>query len=358
MAYTTIDNPELYFQNKAYTGDGNSNQAITFDGSENIKPDWVWIKTRGAAHQHTLIDSTRGVNKALLSNSSNSEDTDDQYGWLSSFNTNGFTTQDGSASDHWNVNKSGNTYISWNWVANGGTTSSDSNGSITSTVQANTTAGFSIVSYTGNGSAGATVGHGLGAVPSTIILKSRSTNGAQWTVYHKSLGNTKGMQLDTTAAPGTSTLYWNDTTPSSTVFTLGSGGDPNGSGGSLIAYCFAEKKGYSKFGQFTGNGNADGTFIYTGFRPAWVMSKRTDSTDGWRLKDAERSSFNPTQHRLLANASDAEVVASSQDTDFLSNGFKMRNTDSGYNGSGATYVYWAFAESPFVNSNGVPNNAR
>ena len=155
MAYTTIDNSELYFQNKAYTGDGNSNQAITFDGSENMKPDWVWIKTRGAAHQHTLIDSTRGVNKALLSNANASEDTDDQYGWLSSFNTNGFTTQDGSASDHWNVNKSGNTYISWNWVANGGTTSFDSNGSITSTVQANTTAGFSIVTYTGNGTAGA-----------------------------------------------------------------------------------------------------------------------------------------------------------------------------------------------------------
>jgi hypothetical protein len=142
------------------------------------------------------------------------------------------------------------------------------------------------------------------------------------------------------------------------VFTLGSGGDPNGSGGSLIAYCFAEKKGYSKFGAYTGNGNADGTFIYTGFRPAWVMSKRTDSTDGWRIMDATRSSFNVAQHRLLANATDVEVEASSQDKDFLSNGFKIRNSDSGYNGSGATYVYWAFAESPFVNSNGIPNNAR
>ena len=356
MAYTTIDNPELYFQNKAYTGDGSSNQAITFDGSENMKPDWVWIKTRGAAHQHTLIDSTRGVNKALLSNSNATEDTDDQYGWLSSFNTNGFTTQDGSASDHWNVNKSSNTYISWNWVANGGTTSSDSNGSITSTVQANTTAGFSIVSYTGSGS-NATVGHGLGIAPAWYIVKQRNA-ARSWNVYHKSLGATKYVLLESTAGSGTDSTVWNDTGPTSTTFSVGTTNSTNASSGTFIAYCFAEKQGYSKFSSYKGNGNADGTFVYTGFRPAWVMSKRTDSSDGWRMKDAERSSFNPTQHRLLANSSDAEVEASSQDTDFLSNGFKIRNSDSGYNTSGATYIYMAFAESPFVNSNGVPNNAR
>ena len=355
MAYTTIDNPELYFQSKAYTGDGNSNQAITFDGSENMKPDWVWIKTRGAAHQHTLIDSTRGVNKALLSNATAAEDTDDQYGWLSSFNTNGFTTQDGSASDHWNVNKTGNTYISWNWVANGGTTSSDSNGSITSTVQANTTAGFSIVSYSGTGS-NATIGHGLGSAPDVVIIKKRSTT-SQWCFGTSVLGFTKFLELNLTGAAQTVSNRFNDTDPTSSVFSVGTEGDVNTSG-TYIAYCFAEKKGYSKFGSYTGNGNADGTFVYTGFKPAWVMSKRTDATDGWRIMDAERSSFNVAQHRLLANASDAEVSSSAQDKDFLSNGFKIRNTDSGYNTSGGTYFYMAFAESPFVNSNGVPNNAR
>ena len=364
MAYTTIDNPELYFQNKAYTGDGSSNQAITFDGSENMKPDWVWIKTRGAAHQHTLIDSTRGVNKALLSNSSNSEDTDDQYGWLSSFNTNGFTTQDGSAANHWNVNKSGNTYISWNWVANGGTTSSNSNGSITSTVQANTTAGFSIVSYTGNGTDGASIGHGL-TNPNLCIIKRRDASGHSW--FTSGYPNTAlfandgdHLNLDSTGALSNSSTKEIDlSTDSGTTCTfVDAGNDINLSGGSFIGYFFKNIKGYSLIGSYKGNGNADGTFVYTGFRPAWVMSKRTDSSDGWRMKDAERSSFNPTQHRLLANASDAEVEASSQDTDFLSNGFKIRNSDSGYNTSGATYFFIAFAESPFVNSNGVPNNAR
>ena len=358
MAYTTIDNPELYFQNKAYTGDGNSNQAITFDGSENMKPDWVWIKTRGAAHQHTLIDSTRGVNKALLSESNSTEDTDDQYGWLSSFNTNGFTTQDGSASDHWNVNKSGNTYISWNWVANGGTTSSDSNGSITSTVQANTTAGFSIVSYTGTGS-NATVGHGLGSTPKILIVKNRDA-AQNWLVYSSVLTGTSYLRLNLTNAKGTSSAVWNNTDPTSSVFTVGTDGAVNASSQNLIAYCFAEKKGYSKFGSYTGNGSSDGVYIHLGFSPSFIIAKRTDSSANWYMmtrKISDSGGGNPLDRPLFANDSQAENDGDNN-VDFLSNGFKLRDSGSAQNGSGASYIYMAFAESPFVNSNGVPNNAR
>ena len=337
MAYTTIDNPELYFQTKLYTGTGSSH-AITLDGSEDMQPDWVWIKRRNSAGGNMTTDVIRGVTKTLITNETGAEQTFSNG--LTAFGSDGFTvgSEDG-------FNKASDTFVAWNWKA-GSSASSNSDGSITSSVSANTTAGFSIVSYTGNGSAGATVGHGLGAVPSTIILKSRSTNGAQWTVYHQSLGNTKGMQLDSTAAAGTSTLYWNDTTPSSTVFTLGSGGDPNGSGGSLIAYCFAEKKGYSKFGSYTGNDNADGTFVYTGFAQAWVMIKRTNSVNDWLILDRKRNPINPSDERLLANSSNS--ASTHIMVDFLSNGFKPRSTYGGINGASDNFIYMPFAESPFV----------
>ena len=346
MAYTTIDNSELYFQAKKYTGNG-STQSITFDGSENMQPDWVWCKSTSQSDNHAIFDSVRGGQKQLRSNTSGDELT--RTNAISSFDSDGFTM--GSQPE---MNSNTISYISWNWKA-GGSASSNSNGSITSSVSANTTAGFSIVSYTGDGNSGATVGHGLGAVPSTIILKSRSTNGAQWTVYHESLGNTKGQQLDTGAAAGTSALYWNNTTPSSTVFTLGSGGDPNGSGGSIIAYCFAEKKGYSKFGSYTGNGNSDGPFAYTGFKPAWVMIKNTDSNQNWVIFDNKRPGFNTIDSILYPNQTDGEQTQDS--LDFLSNGFKIRVTLNDRNASGNKHVYWAFAESPFTNSNGVPTNA-
>ena len=355
MSYTNgLDNPELHFQAKIYTGDGNSNQVITFDGSENMKPDWVWIKIRNAAHQHTLIDSTRGANKALLSNDDAAEDTDDQYGWLSSFNTDGFTTQDGSASDHWNVNKSGNTYASWNWKANGGTTSSNSNGSITSTVQANTTAGFSIVSYAGTGS-NATVGHGLGSTPGWFVTKSRDTGSEGWMVFHQSLGATKGIRLNETSGFATVSAYFNDTAPTSSVFSIGTNDVVNKSGDNYIAYVFAEKKGYSKSSIYKGNGNADGPFVYTGFKPAFVLFKG-NNTSNWQLWDNKRDPENPVESALHPDASAA--ASTDQDIDFLSNGFKIRGSVAHINGDGVDFYYLAFAESPFVNSNGVPNNAR
>ena len=344
MAYTTIDDPTIYFNTKLYTGNG-STQSITGVG---FQPDWLWIKNRDGTNNHILQDVVRGATKSLESDGTGAETTSSTR--VTSFDSDGFSI--GSAGTN---NTNSNNYVSWNWLA-GGSASSNSNGSITSSVSANTTAGFSIVAYTGNGTAGATVGHGLGVAPEAIILKSRSTNGAQWTVYHQGMGNTKGMQLDTTAAAGTSTLYWNDTTPSSTVFTLGAGGDPNGSGGNLIAYCFAGKQGYSKFGKYTGNGSSDGPFIYTGFRPAWILYKNTSTADSWFLHDNKRQGFNSENELLFADLSNVESTVNR--IDIFSNGFKAIDSDKGVNQSGDTYIYWAIAESPFVNSNGVPTNAR
>ena len=347
MAYTTIDDASLYFRVKTYTGNSTNNTAITWDETHaNMQPDWIWLKNRTASQEHWLADSVRGADKFLESNSTNAEA--DGTSGFDSFDANGFTVDNSARTNR-------NTMVGWGWKG-GGSASSNSDGSITSSVSANTTAGFSIVSYTGSGS-NATVGHGLGVAPAWYIVKQRNA-GRSWNVYHKSLGATKYILLENTAGSGTDSTVWNDTGPTSTTFSVGTTNSTNASSGTFIAYCFAEKKGYSKFGVYTGNGNANGTFVYTGFRPAWIMSKRTDSSDGWRIRDAKRDIDNPAQHRLLANASDVEVIASSQDTDFLSNGFKIRNSDSGYNTSGATYIYMAFAESPFVNSNGVANNAR
>ena len=348
MAYTTIDNPELHFQTKLYTGNGSNSHAITFDGSKNMQPDWVWIKDR-ASNSHRLTDSVRGATKVLYSDLNFAEATDADT--IQSFDSNGFTLDDDA-----DTNGSGQNFASWNWKA-GGSASSNGDGDITSSVSVNTTAGFSIVSYTGNGSATQTIGHGLGAVPKVMIFKRRNST-SDWIVYHVTRGATKYIPLNSTSTGSTYEPYFANTEPTSSVFTVDTAGDINGSSDTFIAYLFSEIKGYSKFSSYKGNGNANGTFVYTGFRPAWVMSKRTDATDGWRIRDAKRYVDNPAQHRLLANASDAEVVASSQDTDFLSNGFKIRNSDSGYNASGGTYIYLAFASNPFVNSNGAPANAR
>ena len=362
MAYTTIDNPELFFQTLIWTGDGGT-KSFTLDGSENMQPDWVWSKARESLStitgSHFLFDSVRGggAEKEIRSNNSGAEGSsaNQVYGYVSSFDSDGFTTTAGSSNNDY-FNKSSIKYVAWNWKA-GGSASSNGDGDITSSVSVNTTAGFSIVSYTGNGSATQTIGHGLGAVPKVMIFKRRNST-SDWIVYHVTRGATKYIPLNSTSTGSTYEPYFANTEPTSSVFTVDTAGDINGSSDTFIAYLFSEIKGYSKFGAYTGNGNADGTFVYTGFKPAWVMSKRTDATDGWRIRDAKRDVDNPAQHRLLANASDAEVVASSQDTDFLSNGFKIRNSDSGYNASGGTYIYLAFASNPFVNSNGAPANAR
>jgi len=343
MAYTTIKKPSDYFNTKLYTGNG-STQSITGVG---FQPDFTWIKARSAIRDHNLYDNVRGATKWLDSQQTMAEDTF----------TNGLTSFDSDGFSVGNLIKSNNnseTYASWNWLASN-TTASNTDGSITSTVSANTTSGFSIVSYTGTG-ANATVGHGLGSAPKMIIVKERD-NANNWVVYHSSLGATKQLILNETDAEASFTVTWNDTEPTSSVFSVGTNLATNRSGGGLIAYCFAEVKGFSKFGTYTGNGNADGTFIYTGFKPAFVMVKRTDTTNAWLMHDIKRSTLNPMDNQLFANTSGTEDTTSTNNNfDFLSQGFKCRNTGGAYNASGGTYIYMAFAEEPLVGDN--PATAR
>ena len=346
MAYTTIDDPSQYFQVATWSGNA-SNQAITNDGNSDLQPDWLWIKARNEASDHALLDSTRGLTKRIHSNTTDQE-TNDSSATVSSFDSDGFTmTQYNVAND------SDDTGVAWQWKANGGTTSSNSDGSITSTVQANTTAGFSIVTYTGAGG-NQTIGHGLGVVPKWILIKRRDDAG-DWTGYHSVLGDEKFMRLNSGNAVGDQATYFNDTTPTSTVFTVGNAGDVNYSTGTHVAYCFAEIQGYSKFGSYTGNGNTDGPFVYTGFKPAWLMYKTT-GTNNWNLLDNKRSPNNVADKNFYPDSNNAEMTSTK--ADFLSNGFKIRTSDNQSNTNGTAYIYMAFAEHPFVSSKGVPVTAR
>ena len=329
-----------YFNPVLYTGTG-ANQSITDVG---FQPDWTWIKCRSNAEWHSLFDAVRGAGYDLRSNSTNAEvyaiDT------LSSFNSTGFSL--GVDSAGYGVNTSGRTYVGWNWKANGAG-STNTAGSITSTVSANTTSGFSIVTYTGNSTSGATVGHGLGATPSMVIVKGRDTAGLAWCVYHISLGATQYVFLDATSAAGTYAGFWNNTAPTSTLFTLGNDNGTNGTSKTYVAYCFAAIAGYSAFGSYTGNGSTDGPFIYTGMRPAYLLFKRYDSTGNWTVLDNTRNTSNAEYSYLFPNLTLAEIDSASTDSvDFLSNGFKMRGGSStSTNTSGATYIYMAFAQNPF-----------
>jgi len=350
MAYTSIDDPAQYFNTVIYTGDGGSNRSVTVD----FQPDWVWIKERNGTNDQTLFDSVRGATKRLRANATEAEDT--QANQLKSFDSDGFTLGSLSA-----VNSNGQNYVSWNWLA-GGSASSNSDGSITSSVSASTTSGFSIVSWTGTGSTG-TLGHGLGVIPQMIIVKKRDTSGTDWITFGSVLGGTVGsefikLNFVNAKTTGLNTSWFNQTAPTSSVFTVGTQSDLNGSSATYIAYCFVEKKGYSKIGSYTGNGNTAGPFVYTGFRPAWIISKRTDNSSGgeWNILDNKRDTFNVADAKLEANNSDAEET--DEMYDILSNGFKITRGDGNINASGGTYIFMAFAESPFVNSNGVPTNAR
>jgi len=343
MAYTTIDKPSDYFNTNLYTGN-NTETSHTVG----FQPDWTWLKVRNADGSHYLFDSVRGVTKYIQANSTAAEGTDSNL--IKSFDANGYTIGTSNA-----VNTTGETMVGWNWKA-GGSASSNTDGSITSSVSANQDAGFSIVSYTGNATANATVGHGLGVAPSMMIVKKR--NGAfNWGIYHKSLTAHKLLAF-TTGAPDDDASYWNDVEPTSSVFNLGSGALTNGSGSTMIAYCFAEKQGYSKFGSYTGNGNADGTFVYTGFKPAFVMVKQTNTARYWAMFDNKRDGLNPTNRPLFPNASDQESDSVNYYHDILSNGFKWRTNSNIMNVSGGTYIYMAFAENPFTTSTGVPATAR
>ena len=351
MAYTTIDDPTIYFNTKLYTGTGSSH-AITGVG---FSPNWVWIKHRNEANPHKIFDTVRGVGKSLKSNSTDAEASDEENGYVSAFGSDGFTLVGGSTSSN-DVNKSSGSYVAWNWKAGttgSGTTTGTGTGKAYS-YSVNTTSGFSIVKYLGNGSAGHTIPHHLGAVPKMIIVKrDAATN---WSTYHASTGNGKSDPLNEGEVPTTATTFWNDTTPTSSVFTVGSISNTNSNDSSVIAYCFAEKQGYSKFGSYTGNGNADGTFVYLGFKPAFVMWKRTDTANNWMMGDNKQTPFNPQDNMMRADLANAQL--STNPVDFLSNGFKIRLIGNAFNGSGGTYIYMAFAESPLVSSTGVPGNAR
>jgi len=351
MAYTTIDDPEAYFQVQLYTGDGSADHAITLGADTDMQPDFVWIKNRDQTDEHCVFDAVRGATKVLHPDGDGAEATDADT--LDSFTSDGFQV-DADVKVNTNTEK----YVAWNWKANG-SGSSNTDGSINTTkTSANTTSGFSINTFTGTGSA-ATIGHGLGVVPKMIIVKTRG-QASTWSVYHASLGETKLLRLEGTNAVGTETGWWNDTAPTSTLFTIGGNHYAN----TQVAYCFADVQGFSKFGGYTGNGNADGPFIYTGFKPAWVMVKRRDSAGGWTILDNKRDPFNEMDTILIAETTNVEVDfgTTNRNVDFVSNGFKIQYTAAGgtteLNASGGTYLYMAFAEAPFVNSKGVPCNAR
>jgi hypothetical protein len=330
-----------------YTGNSTT---VTATNAGAFKPDLVWIKDRTGVASHVLTDSVRGTTKQLFSNLTNAEQTDSNY--VTSFNSNGFTVGTGQSGTGV-VNNSGDTFVGWQWQAGQGTNTSNTSGSITSTVSVNATAGFSVVTYTGTGSAGATIGHGLGVAPKMMIIKKRSAAGDNWRVYHASLGATKFLDLNQTSAAGTASSVWNDTAPTSTVWTVGTNGEVNTSTATYVCYAWAEIAGFSKFTSYTGNGSADGPFIFLGFRPKFVMIKRTDGgTNNWVIFDSSRNTYNATGKELKANTSAAEYDGDSTNpNDFLSNGLKIRHDGTAMNIASGTYIVAAWAENPFKNSN-------
>ena len=340
MAYTNIDDPSAHFQVATYSGTGSA-QSITNDGNSNLQPDWMITKNRTGTTDPMVNDSSRGVGTYLFANRTNAEATDiiDH----TSFDSDGFSVSTGES-----VNDSGDTFVAWQWKANGGTTSSNTDGYLTSTVQANTTAGFSIVLFTTDGNT-RTVGHGLGVKPSVIWIASRNVSGGFLVITDAMDGSMDYGTLRTTNA--LSAIGYD--APTSSVFTYN---DNNTN--TQVAYCFAEKQGYSKFGQYIGNGNANGTFVYTGFKPAFIMGKRANTTGNWFIVDSKRDIDNPADKRLFLNLTSAESTSTNNEVDLLSNGFKLRRNLIQSNASGSTYFFMAFAENPFVTSTGIPTTAR
>jgi hypothetical protein len=334
----TIKKGSQYMSQVLYTGTGAARSVSGFG----MAPEFLWVKKRSAAENHALYDIVRGASKRLESNTTIAEDT--ESGGMSAFDADGFSIS--GANDR--VNTNGATYVAWAWNA-GGSTVTNTSGSISAQVRANATAGFSVVTYTGTG-ANATVGHGLGVAPSMYIVKARSIAGQNWGTYHKAIDPTSPQNyvvaLNLTVAKTTSSTYWNNTAPTSTVFSVGTDTSANNNGSTYVAYCFAPVAGYSAFGSYTGNGSTDGPFVFTGFRPRWVMVKKTNSTGSWAILDSARDTYNQGFKSLYPDLSNAEVTIYDF-RDFLSNGFKLRATDQNSNGNGNTYIYMAFAENPF-----------
>jgi hypothetical protein len=342
MAYTTIKKPSDYFNTKLYTGDGAASKSIT---GVNFEPNFVWIKGRSSADNHNLFDNVRGVQKVLRSNLSDAEVTYSNS--LLSFDSDGFTV-----GTHTPINRNGGTIASWNWKANG-TGVANTDGSISSTVSANTTSGFSIVSYTGTG-ANATVGHGLSSAPKMIFFKRIDADDAWWS-YNETIGAGGEIILNSNNAAGSNGgVLWNSTAPTSSVFNVGTNGGVNGSGGTYVAYAFADVQGFSKIGSYIGNSSTNGTFVYLGFKPAWVLLKNASVAQSWTMLDTKRD-INPNAKVLWPNDNFAEYDET-EGVDFLSNGFKIRESATGFNGSGNSIIYMAFAEEPLVGDN--PATAR
>ena len=331
-AYTTIDNPELYFQSKIWSGNNSgSGISITLDGDENMQPDLVWVKSRDATHAHVLYDSVRtSPAKYLLQPNTNVAE---RTAAIGSFDSDGVTFSDSDG-----FYNGSDTYVGWFW-------------------KESATAGFDIVTYTGNGSA-RTISHSLSAVPHWILQKERN-EASNWKVYHHkntSAPETDYLTFNTTAATDDYADYWNDTAPTSSVYSIGSAADINGSSDTYVTYLWSEKQGFSKFGKYIGNSSTNGPFVYLGFRPAFIIGKVVSDTNDWFMFDNKRNPSNPVDDSLYPNT--AAVENTNHTIDFLSNGFKINDSDGTVNSDGNTYIYMAFAEAPFVNSNGVPCNAR
>jgi hypothetical protein len=348
MAYTNIDDPSAYFQVKTYTGTSGIHD-VTLDGNSDMQPDFVWFKNRDVGYSHSLYDSSRGVNKPLSSDLTNVEGS--ITNGLTRFDPDGFRVSSAAA-----VNE--NSIVCWNWKANGGTTSSNTDGDITSTVQVNSDAGFSIVTDSPSNNTARSIGHGLGVAPQVVIRRAR-TRVESWRVFHSAAGSTGGLTLNSTAAYNSSTTLFTGVT--STTFGVGTDFSVNGNY-NYVSYCFAEKQGYSKFGKYVGNGNNSGPYIHLGFRPAFIMTKKSDGTSGWFMQDIKRGIKNQDTDTpvLQANGtfSEATVGFTDYEIDFLSNGFKLRDNNTYVNASGSQYIYIAFAENPFVTSTGIPTTAR
>ena len=345
MAYSTIDDPTLYFNTVLYTGTG-SEQTVS---GVNFSPGLTWLKSRSNGQPNVLSDSVRGGNKQLYSADTQAETTYGQY--LKSFNSDGFVLGTDSG-----INQSSQTFVSWNWKA-GGSASNNTDGNKTISLSVNTTAGFSVGTYAGTGQ-DSTIGHGLGAVPDWLMIKNRSSGSRKWQLWHNGLtGTNKYLAIDRSDAELTDTASWDNTAHSNTVWNTYGSGEANQNGENFVCYAWTSIQGFSKFGSYTGNGNANGPFIYTGFKPAWIMTKQINGGSSWIVHDNKRDPINAVTEYFTVEENDAAGTLANS-FDLCSTGFKVRTSNGDRNSSGDIFAYWAFAESPLVNSEGIPNNAR